>query len=652
MRAENHRHGPPDVKRSRGGVRIANVSLTTGDGSVDVGFDIGWSGSWRFPEGGARGGNWDAAWVFVKYSITESAELEDTPAVREALGRGDARALLGAARLVGRKPEELLYWLGGHLEITTVERKRRWAIVQEKRAHQHAYEADERSVEQIDVSLRLPHGGAPGRIVLRKPGRYRHLAVSTIDADHTAPRGATIRAVPEGTGVFIHRSGDNLGEGAVQFDGVRLRHAFDSARDDFMTEVTLWVFALEMVYVPEGRYQLGDPLGPLGPANCFYDALKCADDEAGVYQAHEVQAPVQALTFLDSGAGEEDKTLCIDSEDALEVAHQLAPGDADKRLYYSDNAAIGCKGDQAGPVPAEFPKGYRSFYLMKRQITQAEYADFVNALHGSAKTSRFPYWTGNYRYEIFWHRGGVRVAQRPTRACNWLSWIDGVCYAAWAGLRPMTELEYEKACRGPARPIPGEFAWGSTALEPARVIVGDEDGSEIVNGNCNVENSTSPFTFGDGGSGPVRDDAFASPGADNADAIFPESRARFTFKKDKTFERIPTRARECTGASYYGVMGLSGNLWEWCVTVGKQAGRRFTGAHGAGALDDYGVPDLEALRWPGADADGAGVRGGSWYTTRAEARVADRSYASGLIGFYSARSHDFGFRCARTAPDE
>ena len=62
------------------------------------------------------------------------------------------------------------------------------------------------------------------------------------------------------------------------------------------------------------------------------------------------------------------------------------------------------------------------------------------------------------------------------------------------------------------------------------------------------------------------------------------------------------------------------------------------------------MTDLDGARVAGADAEGAGVRGGSWYTTRAEARVADRAYASGLIGFYSARSHDFGFRCVRTAP--
>ena len=45
-----------------------------------------------------------------------------------------------------------------------------------------------------------------------------------------------------------------------------------------------------------------------------------------------------------------------------------------------------------------------------------------------------------------------------------LSWPDLCAYADWAALRPMTELEYEKACRGPNNPVLGEYAWGNTSI--------------------------------------------------------------------------------------------------------------------------------------------------------------------------------------------
>jgi hypothetical protein len=52
---------------------------------------------------------------------------------------------------------------------------------------------------------------------------------------------------------------------------------------------------------------------------------------------------------------------------------------------------------------------------------------------------------------------------RQGPGCLGLSWADGAAFAAWAGLRPMTELECEKVVRGTREPIPGEVGpsyWG------------------------------------------------------------------------------------------------------------------------------------------------------------------------------------------------
>ena len=113
-----------------------------------------------------------------------------------ALAGGDGRALTRQAKLTAqaaigaRTPEEELdYWLGGHLEINAVARNRRWTILQEKRASQSAHEADEQSVEHLDASVRPPMAGGPSRIVLRKPGRWRHLSISPSRRGSRRPAG-------------------------------------------------------------------------------------------------------------------------------------------------------------------------------------------------------------------------------------------------------------------------------------------------------------------------------------------------------------------------------------------------------------------------------------------------------------------------------
>src|SRR5690606_31578628 len=45
--------------------------------------------------------------------------------------------------------------------------------------------------------------------------------------------------------------------------------------------------------------------------------------------------------------------------------------------------------------------------------------------------------------------------------CNFLNWKDLLAYLDWAALRPMTELEYEKICRGAEPAVDDEFAWAN-----------------------------------------------------------------------------------------------------------------------------------------------------------------------------------------------
>ena len=142
-------------------------------------------------------------------------------------------------------------------------------------------------------------------------------------------------------------------------------------------------------------------------------------------------------------------------------------------------------------------------------------------------------------------------------AANHLSWMDQAAYADWAALRPMTELEFEKACRGPSPSLYNEYAWGTTSITAATGINNSGTANETAS------NSGANCVYGNSGTaGPLRCGFAVSS------------------------------SRSLSGSSYYGVRELSGNLWERPVTIGNADGRNFTGLHGNGALDTDETPML------------------------------------------------------------
>ncbi|MFN9916944.1 MAG: hypothetical protein ACK53L_30425, partial [Pirellulaceae bacterium] len=80
------------------------------------------------------------------------------------------------------------------------------------------------------------------------------------------------------------------------------------------------------------------------------------------------------------------------------------------------------------------------------------------------------------RNSVSWTSGDATLPDRGGGATytgvamNFISWADVTAYLDWSGLRPMSELEYEKAGRGPNAAVAGEYAWGSTSLTNATSV--------------------------------------------------------------------------------------------------------------------------------------------------------------------------------------
>jgi len=231
------------------------------------------------------------------------------------------------------------------------------------------------------------------------------------------------------------------------------------------------------------------------------------------------------------------------------------------------------------------------------------------------------------------------IATRPDRAATDLSWEDAAAFADWAALRPMTELEFEKAARGPESAVAGEFAWGSTTLvhgdtvftARGEVAPSEATGDEYVRGNADVrpsESRTTALVGGDGHGGPFRVDIF-------------ETRV-YGAPAGATRQSASVQSlREGSGASYYGVQGLSGGLYERVVTATDKHGRRFRGTHGDGQLLYPAAANVDD--WPGPRGEGLGMRGGSGGRPPVFMQIADRTFGS-----YAAYYRVGGFRAART----
>jgi formylglycine-generating enzyme required for sulfatase activity len=407
---------------------------------------------------------------------------------------------------------------------------------------------------------------------------------ATIAAGLRTP-GSTFNATSNpALGVFIYRSTDGTGNFSITGAQLRWNYGANGVPDNAIVDVK--VCAIEMVYVPAGNFYVGSG----------------GTEEYAFYMYPTTTNPYQI-----TGEGE------------------ITVGITNGNLYYpSDGYEFG--GDQSGPIPAAFPKGYAAFYCQKYEISQQQYVDFLNTLTSAQASNRYPNKNGSNRHAITLS-GGVYSTTNPYVACNFLNWMDGAAYSDWAGLRPMTELEFEKACRGPVTQVTNEYAWGTATVASDEYTLGNPSANNegIASNYSTSAGNASYMTTTSSINGPLRVGIFAAH-ADNSGRI-------------------------TAGASYYGIMELSGNLWERAVTVGNATGRAFTGVHGNGALSANGNANETA--WPGLDngevtgADGSGFRGGNWNNVETDMRVSDRNFAAYTI---TSRNKNEGFRAVRVAP--
>jgi formylglycine-generating enzyme required for sulfatase activity len=557
-----------------------------------VDFDLSWDNSWRASTGPS---NRDAAWVFVKFMVGVS-----NPVFTGASSSGTTVTVSSTANLRVGMPVYKTAGTGTFAAKTVI--------------------SSISSATQFVVSASPTAALSNATIACQRI--WEHASLDATAGNHTAPVNSTISVPSDSTGVFIYRSAN--GTGSVNYQNVQLRwqYGINGVPDDAVLQVK--VFAIETVWVPQASFYLGS--GGTEPGS-FTDGSWTNGNTV----------PFQ-----------------ITSESALGI------DDAAGRLWgtssINDNTIGNAAADPEATLAAAFPKGYAGFYCMKYEISQGDYRDFLNTLTYTQQTSRAVNVTGSAgdaalsntntnRNGIDIQTPGVAASFTPAVyacnlnndanyndtvdgewiACNFINWLDGCAYVDWAGLRPMTELEYEKACRGDQAAVSGEYAWGTSTIHGSTYAILNNPGENNESPNApSTTAGNASYSITDGAiDGPLRVGLFATASS----------------------------SRMTSGGSYYGIMEMSGNLWERAVTIGNATGRNFTGLNGNGQLSPNG--DANQSLWPGISgsggtlATGSGLRGGMWAFASPSARVSDRNFAA----FTNAgRYSNYGFRGVRVFP--
>lgn len=359
---------------------------------------------------------------------------------------------------------------------------------------------------------------------------------ATLDASGQSVTGTELQVdnVTDNAGVFVRRSTNGIGN--ITQATVTLTLASAIGGDNIR------VFGMEMVNVPTGDFYIGDG-GYSQSGNTVF--------------GNSTNQPVQITSATTS----------------------LTKAQYGNQNQYGSSVTL----------PSTYPFGYNRFYCMKYEITCAQYLGFLNSLTYDQQLHKQQDMNWNTTPPtsaagtVFFNYANVKIKIKtpgisttsltpavyacdannngvydedcdglgfpiPLRQEHWLTYLE------WAALRPMTEFEYEKACRGPLIPVLGEKAWGTEDIAQFQYIsttygCSSETQTYFALGLCNYQTGRMH-----------RAGSAASSITDRVHA----------------------------GATYYGILDMTGSTYERCVGGWNYDYSTYTTANGDGNINSNG----------------------------------------------------------------
>lgn len=355
-------------------------------------------------------------------------------------------------------------------------------------------------------------------------GVWQHAQLNTTGFANGTGTANTMQVTSDKVGCWVYRSAQ--GSGTFNNTTMQLQWNYGLSGLTSVTGLEVRVFAVEMVYVPQGDFNCvnGNPNAGADHRDSFRYSSTNPSGTAGYFYAPGYGFPV--------------------------INTRLSP-----TLTYNDgtSSSIRIKGNTGvdfnndGIVEnTTYPVGFNAFYCYKYEMTEQQYADFLNTLTATQRTTLGVAGSG------ITLSNGQYFSSTPNKACNNATEARLFAYADWSGVRPMSFLEFNKASYGPLQPV-------------------------YLGGYC----SSSCYSFrsytswGSSNSGPAN---FAST-ATNVGYAYGSNSTRAT-----------------SGASYYGILELTGSATEPLVKLNYTS---FTNANGNGALSSSGTTDISTWNTTG-----------------------------------------------------
>ncbi len=242
-------------------------------------------------------------------------------------------------------------------------------------------------------------------------GEWKHAKINATGYDHGQGTNNIIQPTADKMGAFVRLA--DYGQTNFSVDGMQLQWNYGIDGVINPSNLELKVFAIEMVNIPNGPFTFCDgERYKLGGLNYSYSVIN------------------QRMT----------PTICVQEQDEW--------------TYESFSDTIRIKGDAGLDINSDgivdhpnYPTGYNAFYIFKYEMSNQQYADFLNCLNNTQQNI----WGLPSGYSSLSFFDGKYYASSPNGAfsAGWqVSQLMLTAYADWSGLRPLSILEYSKALWG------------------------------------------------------------------------------------------------------------------------------------------------------------------------------------------------------------